>query len=55
MALMNNKFFTYNLLTLNYIKKKPKKIQNASLNLIITNINSQKVYNLRANPYTKLK
>ncbi|CNE34968.1 Uncharacterised protein [Yersinia kristensenii] len=25
MALMNNKFFTYNLLTLNYIKKKHKK------------------------------
>ncbi len=25
MALMNNKFFTYNLLTLNYIKIKPKK------------------------------
>ncbi|CFR06968.1 Uncharacterised protein [Yersinia kristensenii] len=24
MALMNNKFFTYNLLTLNYIKKNTK-------------------------------
>ena len=27
MALMNNKFFTYNLLTLNYIKKNPKNIK----------------------------
>ncbi|CNL15733.1 Uncharacterised protein [Yersinia kristensenii] len=28
MALMNNKFFTYNLLTLNYIKKNTKNTKN---------------------------
>lgn len=27
MTLMNNKFFTYNLLTLNYIKKNTKNIK----------------------------